>query len=173
MNYEISTVTDDDKDSLAELRIFAMKESLENIGRFDPDRARSRFLEKFLSEDTRKVLLNGELIGFYVLKNKGDHFYLDHLYFAPKFQSAGVGGSVLSSIKEQAKASNLPIRLGALKNSRSNNFYKKTGFAIRTKKSGISIMSSRIANQRVKCDACTSRALRGVMRKKGNADERT
>jgi len=128
MNYEISSVTDDDKDSLAELRISAMRESLENIGRFDPVRARSRFLETFVCEDTRKVIYNNELVGFYVLKMKEDHLYLDHLYFIPKYQSLGLGGRILSSILKLAKENNRPVRLGALRESRSNDFYKKHGF---------------------------------------------
>ena len=128
MNYEISSVTDDDKDSLAELRISAMRASLENIGSFDPVRARSRFLETFSCNDTRKVIYNNELLGFYVLKTKEDHLYLDHLYFSPKYQSLGLGGRILVSIIKLAEKQNLPVRLGALRKSRSNDFYKKHGF---------------------------------------------
>ena len=57
-----------------------------------------------------------------------DHLYLKHFYLHPDFQSQGLGGRVISSIKRQAAASGLPIRLGALRNSRSNNFYQKHGF---------------------------------------------
>ncbi|MFT5577612.1 MAG: GNAT superfamily N-acetyltransferase [Paraglaciecola psychrophila] len=129
MNYEISSAIEDDKESLAELRIFAMKESLENIGRFDPVRARSRFLETFNYGDIKKVLINQELAGFYVLKNNEDHVYVDHLYVHPKYQSLGLGSVILSTIKDLAKSQNLPIRLGALRESRSNEFYKKNGFS--------------------------------------------
>ena len=103
MNYEISIATEEDKGSLAELRIAAMKESLENIGRFDPARARSRFLETFVCSDTKKVIFNNELAGFYVLKRNEDHVYLDHLYFFPKYQSMGLGGRILSSIIKSAE----------------------------------------------------------------------
>jgi hypothetical protein len=44
MNYEICLASDEDREFLAELRISAMKESLENVGRFDPVKARNRFL---------------------------------------------------------------------------------------------------------------------------------
>jgi hypothetical protein len=103
MNYEIISATDEDKESLAELRISAMKESLENIGRFDPIRAKNRFLETFCCDDTKKVLINGELVGFYVLKNNKDHLYLDHFYFHPEHQSIGLGGSVSQGLQRKAE----------------------------------------------------------------------
>ncbi len=129
MNYEIHLATEEDKESLAELRISAMKESLENVGRFDPIRARNRFLETFSCKDTVKILIEGDVVGFYVVKNNEDHIYLDHLYFHPKYQNLGLGGSVLATIKNYAKLKNQPIRLGALRQSRSNDFYKQHGFS--------------------------------------------
>ena len=128
MNYEISRVSESDKELLAELRISAMKESLENIGRFNPEVARNRFLDSFCKNDTKKVLVEGELVGFYVTHNTGDHIHLDHLYFSPQFQKLGLGSKILTLIKDEAKDIGLPIRLGALRESRSNDFYKKHGF---------------------------------------------
>ncbi|VVE84806.1 GNAT family N-acetyltransferase [Pandoraea sputorum] len=43
MNLTFSPTTQSDADLLASLRIAAMRESLERIGRFDPQRARERF----------------------------------------------------------------------------------------------------------------------------------
>ena len=37
---------------LAAMRVAAMKPSLEAVGRFDPERARNRFLESYQPEDT-------------------------------------------------------------------------------------------------------------------------
>ena len=128
MDYEISYVTEIDRESLAELRIAAMKESLESIGRFDPDTARNRFLNSFNKDDTRKVLIDGSLVGFYVIHKKIDYIHLDHLYFFPKYQGLGFGTKILALIKRQALEAGLPIRLGALRGSRSNDFYKKHGF---------------------------------------------
>ena len=128
MNYEIKSVTTADKDALAELRISAMKESLENIGRFNPDIARNRFLENFSASDTRKITVNDELAGFYVIKENTDHIYLDHLYFYTQYQNCGLGGKILSTIINNAKSTNSHIRLGALRDSRSNDFYKSHGF---------------------------------------------
>lgn len=73
-------------------------------------------------------MIEGELAGFYVLKDKGDHLHLDHLYVHPKYQGNGIGSSVLATIIMKAKDRRLPLRLGALRGSRSNEIYKARGF---------------------------------------------
>ena len=118
----------EDVAALAELRVAAMKESLEAVGRFDPNRARERFLSGYNHEKTKKVLLEGELVGFYVLLDKTDHFYLDHLYIHPSFQCKQLGSQLMERIKAFAADAGLSIRLGALKESRSNDFYQSHGF---------------------------------------------
>ncbi len=74
MNYQICEVDEHEKEALAQLRIAAMQESLEAIGRFDPARARGRFTDSFDREATRKVEIDGHLIGFYAIKDKGTIF---------------------------------------------------------------------------------------------------
>lgn len=68
------------------------------------------------------------MIGFYVLRNKADHLYLDHLYVHPSYQGKQIGSQVINRIKTQAAQAGLPIRLGALKGSEANNFYQRHGF---------------------------------------------
>ena len=126
MKIELSTK--DDGEDLAELRVLAMKESLEAIGRFDPDRAKKRFLDGFKPEITEKVYLSETLVGFFVLRDKNDHLYLDHLYITPSFQGSKIGSKIITIIKHRAKTAGKPLRLGALKGSRSNDFYTAHGF---------------------------------------------
>lgn len=128
MHYQVVAVTEGDKDALARLRISAMQESLEAVGRFDPVRARARFVDGFDREATRKILIAGQLAGFYVVKENIDHLYLDHFYIAPAYQGKGIGASVLTSLVLSARERMLPLRLGALRGSRSNHFYQSHGF---------------------------------------------
>lgn len=128
MNYQIWKVEGSEKEALAQLRSVAMRESLEAIGRFDPVRARRRFLDNFNQEGTRKLVIDGRLVGFYALTHKEDHLYLDHLYIHPDFQRNGLGASILASVIALAQAHQLPLRLGALRGSRSNGFYLAHGF---------------------------------------------
>lgn len=114
--------------ALADLRARAMQPSLEMLGRFDKQRVRQRLLSTFQPDDTRKILYQNKLVGFYVLLNKADHLYLDHCYIDPEFQGIGLGSMVITEIKKLAQQNRQPIRLGALKGSDSNLFYRRHGF---------------------------------------------
>jgi GNAT superfamily N-acetyltransferase len=114
---------------LAELRASAMKSSLVAIGRFDENRVRNRFLETFEPRDTFKVIEKGELLGFYVVREKEDHHFLDHLYIKASHQNRNLGKAIIEKVIADAKANDLPVRLGALRGSRANHFYSKNGFS--------------------------------------------
>ncbi|AZZ95427.1 GNAT family N-acetyltransferase [Hahella sp. KA22] len=105
-----------------------MQPSLEAVGRFDENRVRRRFLDAFVPEETFKIIENGELAGFFVLRNKHDHLHLDHLYIHPDYQNRSIGGKVIAKVKSEAANKDLPIRLCALRDSKANNFYRKHGF---------------------------------------------
>ncbi|UVM48484.1 GNAT family N-acetyltransferase [Pseudomonas sp. B21-015] len=117
-----------DLDNLVAIRIEAMRESLERVGRFDPVRARERFLNGFDPRNTRHIELAGVRIGFIVVKPHLNELLLDHLYVRPSAQGSGVGSAVLKQIFKEADAAALPIRVGALKESASNRFYIRHGF---------------------------------------------
>jgi GNAT superfamily N-acetyltransferase len=117
-----------DADDLVALRIEAMRESLERLGRFDPVRARERFLGGFTARDTRHIEVSGERVGFVVVKHQDRALLLDHLYVRPGAQGSGVGAAVLAFIFNEADAAGLAIRVGALKESASNRFYTRHGF---------------------------------------------
>lgn len=117
-----------DGSALAEIRATAMKPSLIALGRFDENRVRTRFLETFEPNDTWKIIDNEELLGFFVVRIRSDHHYLDHLYIKPEHQNRKLGKSVVEKIVLDASLQKLPVRVGALRGSRSNNFYVKNGF---------------------------------------------
>ncbi len=115
-------------ETLVAIRIAAMKESLESIGRFDPERARSRFVKTFKPADTIKISNNDEIIAFYMLTSKNDHLWLNHIYIKPGFQGHGIGSRILAAIFTKSQEQGLPVKLCALKGSRANAFYKNHGF---------------------------------------------
>ena len=119
---------DSDANDLADLRAQAMKPSLVALGRFDEDRVRNRFLDTFIPQDTIKLTFEGELLGFYVLRTCTDHIWLDHLYIKPEHQNKQLGKKALTRVIKLAKEKGLVLRLGALKGSRSNGFYRNNGF---------------------------------------------
>ncbi|MFD4837215.1 GNAT family N-acetyltransferase [Achromobacter sp. NPDC058515] len=121
-------VSEADFEALLALRIEAMRESLERLGRFDPARARSRLRATFRPEHTWSIEQDGERIGFYALRPDGDGLRLDHLYVRPAAQGQGLGGLVMRRILETADSRGLPVRVGALRDSDSNRFYRRHGF---------------------------------------------
>ncbi len=117
-----------DLDNLVAIRIEAMRESLERVGRFDPVRARERFLGGFEARNTRYIEVSGEKVGFVVVKHHHNELLLDHLYVRPSAQGSDVGSAVLTQIFKEADAAALPIKVGALIGSASNRFYIRHGF---------------------------------------------
>ncbi|MFJ2366157.1 GNAT family N-acetyltransferase [Pseudomonas sp. NPDC087697] len=117
-----------DFETLVAIRIEAMRESLEHIGRFDPVRARERFRDGFSPAFTRYIEVSGEQVGFVVVKPLIDGLLLDHLYIKPSAQGMGIGSAVLRQVFMEADASELTLRVGALRESASNRFYIRHGF---------------------------------------------
>jgi ribosomal protein S18 acetylase RimI-like enzyme len=130
MRVGLVAVSAGDVEALVALRIAAMRESLKRIGRFDPVRARERFVAGFSAAHTRHIEAGGERVGFVVVKPHGDALLLDHLYIAPGAQGRGIGAAVLAQVFAEANARSLPLRVGALRESDANRFYLRHGFRL-------------------------------------------
>lgn len=121
---------EDDAEALVALRIAAMRDSLTRIGRFDPLRARERFLSGFVPAQTRYIEASGRRVGFVVVKPEPDTLLLDHLYIHPDSQGLGIGAIVLARLIDEARQQGLPLRVGALRDSDANRFYLRHGFKL-------------------------------------------
>ncbi|RQS65527.1 N-acetyltransferase [Burkholderia sp. Bp8963] len=128
MNVTFATTTHSDADLLVQIRIAAMQESLERIGRFDPQRAGDRFLSSFDPAFCRLIVVDGVNVGFVLAKPADDHLALEHLYIVPVHQGRGIGSAVLAAIFADADSRSLPVKVGALRDSDSNRFYQRHGF---------------------------------------------
>jgi GNAT superfamily N-acetyltransferase len=121
-------VTATDFEELVALRVAAMRESLERVGRFDPQRARERLLLSFYPEHTSFVVLGECHIGFFTLRPVEEGFHLDHFYIHPDHQSRGIGSQVMVDLLSRSDVRGKPVRLGALRESEANRFYQHHGF---------------------------------------------
>lgn len=119
-----------DAEALATLRVAAMRPSLERIGRFDEQRARQRLLADFDPTLTRWIVLDGERVGFLVLRPQPDAWLLDHLYLQPGRQGQGIGTVVMQQLLAEADAAGAALRVGALRGSDANRFYQRHGFVL-------------------------------------------
>ena len=117
-----------DFEPLLALRLRAMRESLEQIGRYDEQRARERLAAAFDPAHTWHIVVEGRRVGFVVLKRLSHALRLDHLYIDPPAQRGGIGSAVLQRICDEADAQLLPVELCALKGSAANRLYLQHGF---------------------------------------------
>lgn len=122
--------SDSDLENLISIRIEAMRESLERVGRFDPSRVRERLLIGFDARSTRRIEVSGDCVGFVIVRSYQDELSLDHLYILPRAQGVGIGSKVLIEIFKEADEIGKAIRVCALKKSRSNDFYIRHGFIL-------------------------------------------
>jgi GNAT superfamily N-acetyltransferase len=124
----LSPVRLEDFEELAALRIEAMRDSLERIGRFDAQRARERLRDGFAPDCTRHIVVDGQRVGFVTVKRRELDLYLEHFYVRPACQRRGIGSIVLRGIFDEADRQGLPLALGALRGSDANEFYARHGF---------------------------------------------
>jgi hypothetical protein len=89
-------VTESDFDELVALRIAAMRESLERVGRFDPVRARERLRASFYPADTQFIVFDGVRVGFSTFR------------FLPTHAQRWLGGRWRACAPRCARARNLP-----------------------------------------------------------------
>lgn len=127
---KLTPAGDGDFEALLALRMAAMRESLERVGRFDPQRARERLSRGYLPAYTRHILKSGELVGFVVVVPRENDWLLDHLYVHPSAQGLGIGSWVLTQVLKEADAQHKAVSVTALKHSDANRFYLRHGFVL-------------------------------------------
>ena len=126
--FALQPASADDFEPLLALRLRAMRDSLERLGRYDEVRAHERLAAGFAPESTHHVVADGRRVGFLVLKRLSHALRLDHLYIDPPAQRRGIGSAVLRWVCAQADDELLPVELCALKGSAANRFYLRHGF---------------------------------------------
>ena len=126
MTPTLAPVADADFEAMLALRIEALRESLERLGRFDPEVARARLKSQFRPAWMQHLVVEGERVGYFTVEPRDDELRLHHLYLTPAAQGRGVGAWVIAHIKAQGQ----PITLAALRESRANCFYVRHGFKV-------------------------------------------
>jgi GNAT superfamily N-acetyltransferase len=121
---------DGDFESLLALRLAAMRESLERVGRFDPQRARERLSRGYQPAHTRHIERGGELVGFVVVVPREHDWLIDHLYVHPGAQGEGIGSWVLTQVLRDADSRHMAVSVTALKHSDANRLYQRHGFVL-------------------------------------------
>ncbi len=121
-------VVAEDFEALVVLRSAALRESLERLGIFSPERSRERLRSNFRPEFMRHIVSDGERVGLLTLWPEGDALKLQHLYLAPGSQGKGIGAWTLEQVKSEARTQGRNLKLEALPQSDANRFYQRHGF---------------------------------------------
>ena len=127
IGFALEAASAGDFEALHLLRLRAMRESLERLGRYDTQHARERLAAGFVPEHTQHIVVDGQCVGFVVLKPLSHVMRLDHLYIDPPFQRRGLGAQVMRWVFAQADEAQFPLELCALKGSNANRFYLRHG----------------------------------------------
>jgi GNAT superfamily N-acetyltransferase len=117
-----------DFEPLLTLRIDVMREHLERVFRYDPERARRVFREHFQEPGLRLILIGDTTIGCIGFRIGAAEIKLDSFYLDRRHHNTGLGTAILKVLLAEADALGLPIRLEVLNRSKADRFYLRHGF---------------------------------------------
>lgn len=125
----VRQATEKDFEALVDLRTRAMRESLERIGRFEPDRVRARLRDTFAPESMQIMLQDNSIVGCVTVRVvDASNAWLEHFYLEPTLQGRGIGSAMIEAIHAEADAEGRTLRLCVLRESQANSFYRKHGY---------------------------------------------
>ena len=117
-----------DFEPLLTLRIDVMREHLERVFRYDPERARRIFCEHFNEPGLRLILVDEALAGCVGFRIGAEEIKLDSFYLDRRHHDTGLGTAILKVLLAEADALRRPIRLEVLNGSKADRFYLRHGF---------------------------------------------
>jgi GNAT superfamily N-acetyltransferase len=126
--WRFAPVGDADFEPLLAIRIDVMREHLERVGRFAPERARQIFREHFDEPGLRLILVDGRRAGCVGFRSEADGLKIDSFYLARRYHNSGLGTDILRVLLAEADAARLTVRLEVLTGSKADRFYLRHGF---------------------------------------------
>ena len=129
-SFKFEAASEADFEALLALRIATMRESLEQLGRFDPARARERFRSSFRPDHTRRICVGDAAAGCVATWPEDGAIRLEHFYIDAAHQGRGLGSAVLDALVRDPAHAGKPFVVGALRGSDANRFYARHGFVL-------------------------------------------
>lgn len=135
MKLFLAPVGQDDFEALFDLRIAAMRESLERLGIFNLDHARKRFQGQFDPQYMQHICVDEEdgqgpqraglltVVPYHDGRTK-----LQHLYLLPAYQNRRIGDWAMQQVQNQARREGITVWLEVLNKSDAIRFYERHGF---------------------------------------------
>jgi GNAT superfamily N-acetyltransferase len=127
-DWRFAPATEADFEPLLEIRVEVMREHLERVFRYSPERARQFFRDSFDQPGLRLILVEGERAGCVAFRVAEKDILIDSFYLARRLHNGGLGTAILDALLAEADALGLPVKLGVLHGSPANRFYERRGF---------------------------------------------
>ncbi|MCA0301030.1 MAG: GNAT family N-acetyltransferase [Proteobacteria bacterium] len=121
-------VEEADFEPLLALRIEVMREHLERVGRFHPERARRIFRGHFDEPGLRRLTIGGQRVGCVGFRVGAAEVKIDSFYLDRRLHNSGLGTAILKGLLAEADALGLPVELDVLQGSPAGRFYERHGF---------------------------------------------
>lgn len=126
--WSFSPVTEADFEPLLVLRTEVMREHLERVGRYTPERSRRVFCTHFDEPGMRLILLADKRVGCVGFRKHDHEIRIDSFYLDHRLHGSGLGTTILKALLAEADAADLPVRLEVLNGSPADRLYLRHGF---------------------------------------------
>jgi len=127
-DWRFGPVEETDFEPLLALRVAVMRDHLERVGRFTPERSRAVFRGHFDEPGMRLILLGGERVGCVGFRRADGEIRIDSFYLDRRLHNSGLGTKILKALLAEADAAGLPVRLEVLTGSEAGRFYERHCF---------------------------------------------
>ena len=126
--WSFGPVTEADFEPLLAIRTDVMREHLERVGRYTPERSRRMFRGHFDEPGTRLILQEGVRVGCVGFRKHDHEIRIDSFYLERRLHGSGLGTVILKALLAEADATGLPVRLEVLTGSKADRLYLRHGF---------------------------------------------
>jgi GNAT superfamily N-acetyltransferase len=127
--WSFGPVTEADFEPLLAIRRDVMREHLERVGRYTPERSRQMFRGHFDEPGTRLILQGGVRVGCVGFRRHDHEIRIDSFYLERRLHGSGLGTVILKALLAEADTTGLPVRLEVLTGSKADRLYLRHGFA--------------------------------------------
>ena len=101
---------------------------IEQFGFWDEALQDIFFVKGWSKETHQIIILNDSPCGYLCVETRQDDIHIREIVIAPEYQNKGIGTFILSEIIEQAKVSQVPVRLGTFHKNKAVRIYQRLGF---------------------------------------------
>ncbi len=127
-DWRFGPVGEADFEPLLAIRIDVMREHLERVFRYEPERARRFFRAAFDEPGMRLILVGDERAGCVGFRRHAHEIKIDSFYLDRRLHNSGLGTRILKVLLAEADAAGLPVRLEVLTGGKAGRFYERHGF---------------------------------------------